>query len=99
MTQLPRNTTADYGDFPFCPWCREAPYELTVSLEALMVSLQRGLGHWVEVEPDGSTDADIVCDCPHCSKPFAVALKAEGVVLIPVRTEADRRLLAGEGRA
>lgn len=96
---LPHNTSALYGDFPCCPWCREAPYDLTVSLEALMAALMRGLGHWVEVEPDGRTDADIVCDCPHCAKPFALALKWERVVLIPVRTDADRRLLAGEGRA
>lgn len=93
---LPRNTSADYGDFPFCPWCQEPPFDLTIRLEAVMTALDRGLGRWVERSDDGGTDADIVCDCPSCAKPFAIALKRDGLVLLPVRTEADRRLLAGD---
>lgn len=93
--RLPRNTEAYGGDFPFCPWCHEPPYSLALPLDAVLAHLQRGFDHWIERNDDGSTDADIVCDCPSCAKPFAVALKSSGVVLLPVRTAADLRLMEG----
>lgn len=93
---LPRNTFALFADFPLCPWCREAPYELSVPFEALIAHFGRGVHRWVAREDDGSTDADLVCDCPSCGKPFAIALHEEGVTLLAVRTAADRRLLAGD---
>lgn len=93
---LPSNTFALFSDFPLCPWCREAPYDLNVPFEALMAHLSHGVHRWVAREDDGSTDADMVCDCPSCGKPFAIALHENGVTLLAVRTAADIRLLAGE---
>lgn len=92
---LPRNTSAHGGDFPFCPWCQEPPYGLALPMETVLAHIQRGLDRRVERNDDGSTDADIVCDCPSCAKPFAVALKSKGVVLLAVRTAADIRLMEG----
>lgn len=95
MAELPRNTFCDFGDVPLCPWCREPTDEVQVPLENLSAALQRGLGRFIERSDEGETDADIVCDCPACGKPFAVGLKAHGM-LLAVRTDADRRLLARE---
>lgn len=92
--RLPSNTFAFLGDFPFCPWCHQPPNELAIPFEALLAHLNRGVDRWVSREDDGSTDADIVCDCPLCAKPFAVALHQNGVTLLAVTTEADRRLMA-----
>lgn len=93
--RLPSNTLAPLEDFPSCPWCRQPPFELVIPFEALLAHLSRGADRWVSREDDGSTDADIVCDCPLCAKPFAVALHQNGVTLLAVTTEADRRLMAG----
>lgn len=94
--KLPRNTSSWFGDYPLCPWCEEPPFDLAIPMEMLLAHLARGFGHWVERGDDGSTDADIICDCPSCAKPFAVVLKEQGVILMAVRTATDLRLLAGE---
>jgi len=95
---LPGST---WGDSALCPWCSAYTDDATVRLEALAMAFIDDSLRNPRRNDDGTADPSaLVMTCDACGKPSMVALRRDrdGAVmqLIPVRTEADARLIRGE---
>lgn len=105
---LPRSTTGaldELGgdDMPACPWCGRDPGEATLTLNQLAEAHGRDrLLGFIERADDGTAPVGAVeADCPHCVRPFVVALQRRHgwryVRLLPVLTPTDAKYRKGRG--
>lgn len=93
---LPRSTWALPGDHPVCPWCREPVEAATITIGQLSAALCDQQVEWVSVSSQGKPiGGAIVCDCPSCQRPFALAFMPN-LRCIAVRTPTDLKFL-GDG--
>lgn len=95
LSTLPANTVSG-ALASRCPWCGEDPSAATFTLENLLCAWEHEeLGFATRYDDGTAHPCALKVDCPHCARPFMVALKGEGVMLLlPVRTSTDARLLA-----
>lgn len=94
---LPRDFVGDATDIVKCPWCRLDAGRAAVTVEAL---IDAHGGDALKYPTRGAFEAAdegmLTADCPHCQRPFMIALKPNaGYRLLAVRTAADAALLGG----
>ena len=102
--KLPDRTVAVDALSPRCPWCRDEISDLAIPIEALSLAHEArqltGEGNWL-YEGRPFTGAETVC--PRCGRGILVKFVHQAdnpishqrsTVIAPIRSEADRRLLA-----
>lgn len=96
---LPRIAAADTEADILCPWCGADACDAEVRLEDLFGAAQGGQLAWVTLEREGEPDGRALTSaCPSCARPFAVAVDPDRfhiMRLLPMRTPADLKLIAG----
>lgn len=93
--RLPRDFVGDATDIVKCPWCRLDAGQAPITVEALIDAHGGDALKYPTRGPfEAADEGMLTADCPHCKRPFMIALKPHGGYRqLAVRTEADATLL------